>query len=573
MRKTLIGAAVLAAVAVGYYYFNDSRDTIEEPELAYVPADTLIFSGQFKPLDIVNYFNAVGVDADYLATDELQQGLALLSQQIPAVGQFALALFTGFVEALQSPAFFEQTTGLASQSRSLFYMVGAAPVLRLQLADEQQFSGFIDKLAQQSGFHYQLDTLKNHSFRRFRLDEFDSEVELLVSIDRGWATLTLHHRDLPTDHRLQSLAQQMPALNFANSSVLTDYLRRYQLHSDAVGFVSSEQLALALTTRDGNQLAKDIQLTLADHLAAALESWQTSSCQTDLLKLAQLWPGLVMDNQIINPQPDQFKLSGSLRIPTQSRSALEALQTMQGFIPSALQGKLPQTMFYMATGLDVGQLTPAVSQLWAAATDYPLRCEPLSAIQQQMKTQNPLLMLAVAGIAGNGLQGLSVTVNGFSIDRLSGMPEQADALLTLTADNPQRLLSSATALNPMFAGIRLPAVGEEVPLANLLPAAALFDFDLRLRTSEHHLMIYAGDLAKQQASQLATEPLTKNGLLAFGVNYQQFFSRLTELSLHSGQEMPADLQRLMKNTMQMGMSLSIDQHGIVLKTELQTGQP
>ncbi|MFN3709136.1 MAG: hypothetical protein ACK4S8_01070 [Alishewanella aestuarii] len=572
MRKTLIAAAVVAAGAAGYYFLSKQDSQAFHAELAYVPADTVLFSGQFKALDMVSYLATVGITPDYLKGEDLQQGLAVLQQQAPAAGQFALALFEGFINALGSPEQFERETGIANASRSLFYLVGAAPVIRLELANEQAFLSFLDNLGQRSGLSYQDASLNGHSFRRYRTDDAPEGFELLVSTERGWATIALHHHALSDSHRLQSLALEQPAKNLANSGKLENYVKQYQLKTDGLGFFSTEQLALALTTTDGNQLARDLQLTFNGEVPEALQSWQTPACRTDMQMLAQTWPGMVMDSELVTQANGQFHIRSKMLLPTSSKVALEGLQGLQGFIPAALNGKVHSSMFYLALGTEISQLTPSVSKIWAGMTDLAVSCEPLVAVQEQMKAQNPLMMLAMAGMAANGLQGFSVTINGFSLDPATGQPNQADALVTVSADNPQTLAANAIAMAPMLAGIQLPAAGEEISVSEVFPPAAMLGLDLRLKASANHLMLYVGDKAKAQATQLASEKLTKNGIMAVGADYKQFFSALSDAAAMSGQPVPDELKRMMDSNMQLGFGFGIEQHGIVFNTELKTSR-
>lgn len=571
MRKTLIAAAVIAAGAIGYYAINKSS-TVTLSELDYVPADTVLFSGQFTALDLVSYLKSLGLSPAQLNHDEMQHAMATLSAESSPALKFGIALFQDYMNILSTPDDFVKNTGIAAKTRSLTYLVGAAPVSRFEVADAAAFQAFFERAATESGVAFQTKQLANHSYQVYSLNELLDGLELLVSVDRGWGTVALHNSKLPEAHRAQALAQQKPAQHLGNSSKLADISKKYQLKQDGLGFFSTEQLGLAFTTAEGNQLAKDLQLVFTAGLPEQLQIWHTPACRADVAMLTKTWPGLVMDLDIKQQNAAGMAMSGKMLFPTESKIALEGLQSLQGFIPASLNGNLHSSMFYLALGTEISQLTPAISKMWAGMTDLSLSCEPLLAVQQQLKDQNPMSMLAMAGMAASGLQGISVTINGFSLDMTTGQPKTADALITLSADNPQALLANVKAMVPPLATITLPSDGEESSVAEIFPSAVTMGLDARLKASGNHVLLYVGDKAKAQADTISKEKLSKNGLMSFGMDYKQFFTAMADMISMSGQPMPAEFESMMNTNLQFGMSFGIDQHGVVITTDMKMAE-
>lgn len=574
MRKTLIAAAVIAAGVAGYYAINktSSPTTVNLSELEYVPADTALFSGQFTALDLVSYLKSLGMSSEQLSNDDMQQAMAELAAESSSAVKFGVALFQDYINVLSKPDEFVKNTGIAAKTRSLTYLVGAAPVARFEVTDAAAFQAFFQRAAAQSGVSYQTQQLAGHSYQVYSLSELLDGLELLVSVDRGWGTVALHSNKLPEAHRAQALAQQKPTQNLANNSKLADISKKYQLKQDGLGFLSTEQLGLAFTTTDGNQLAKDLQLTFSGGLPEPLQVWHTPACRADVAMLTKTWPGLVMDAEIKQQTASGMAMSSKMLFPTESKIALDGLQGLQGFIPRSLNGSLHPSMFYLALGTEISQLTPAISKIWAGMTDLSLNCEPLVAVQEQLKGQNPMMMLAMAGMAANGLQGMSVTINGFSMDMATGQPTAADALITLSADNPQALLANAKAMVPPLAGINLPANGEEISVAEIFPPIAMMGLDARLKASGNHLLLYVGDKAKAQADVIGKEKLSKNGIMSFGMDYKQFFTAMSEMISMSGQPMPPELESMMNTDMQLGLSFGVDKHGVVIATDMKLAE-
>ena len=223
MRKTLIAAAVIAAGAIGYYAINkSSTSTVSLSELDYVPADTALFSGQFTALDLVSYLKSLGMSPAQFNNDEMQQAMATLSAESSPAVKFGIALFQNYMNILSSPDDFVKNTGIAAKTRSLTYLVGAAPVSRFEVTDAAAFQAFFERAATESGVTFQTQQLAGHSYQVYSLSELLDGLELLVSVDRGWGTVALHSSKLPETHRAQTLAQQKPVQNLGNSSKLAD---------------------------------------------------------------------------------------------------------------------------------------------------------------------------------------------------------------------------------------------------------------------------------------------------------------------------------------------------------------
>lgn len=573
MRKTLIAAAIIAAGVAGYYAYNKSSSTTAQlGELDYVPADTALFSGQFTAFDLVSYLKSIGMSPEQLQTPEMRDAMTAFAADASPTGKFGIALFQRYITMLSAPDEFVKNTGIAAKTRSMSYLVGAAPVVRFEVTDAAAFKSFFESAATESGLSVETKTVAGHSYQAYALSDLLDGLELLVSVDRGWGTVVLHSTALPETHRAEALAQQKPAQSLSNSGKLAELTKKYQLRQDGIGFLSSEQIALAFTSTDGNQLAKDLQLAFTDGLPEALQVWHTPECKSDVAMLTKTWPGLVMDAEIKQQGTTGFSMSSKMLFPTESQIAREGLNALQGFIPKSLNGNLHSSMFYFAMGTDIAQLTPAISKLWSGMTDLSVSCEPLVAVQAQMKEQNPMMMLAMAGMAANGLQGMSVTINGFAIDMATGQPSAADALVTLSADNPQTLFANAKAMVPPLASINLPADGEDVSVADLFPPVAMLGLDVRLKASGNHLLLYVGDKAKAQAEVIGKETLSKNGIIAFGMDYKQFFTAMSDAIALSGQPMPPEFEAMMDTDMQVGFSFSVDANGIVLATDMKVAE-
>lgn len=569
MRKTLLAVAVVAAGALAYYQFGMNRSAAPTmAELAFVPADTAVFSGQFTPVDLASYLSSLGMGPQYYDANMQQMFADLALETTEPQSKFLLAMAQTYMKALSEPATLTQQTGIKAELRSLMYLVGLSPVLRLEVADEAAFWQLFDAAEQSSGFVHSAQQLKQQKYRQYRLVNEDKTVDLLISVQQGWATIALTSDKFAAEHLAQVLQVEQPAQNLANSKVLSEMVQKYQLENSAFGFVSFAQLSQFLVSKDGNGLARDVEALLGAEAGVAFADWREPACQTDLAAITKSWPGLYLDSKFDVSNPALIKVSGRFLLPTENKQTVQLLSELRGFLPAHSQQLKQDSLFSAAIGLDVAQLAPTLGKLWTGITEPAYSCKPLAAMQQQMKQDNPLAALAMAGMA-SALQGVSVTINEVELDLATSNLKNADALVTVSATNARVFVEGLKALYPPLAAVALPAVGETLDLATVVPEVAVLGVKPQLELNDSHLLIYVGEKAKVQAATVAKENLTKNGLFSFGMDYAQFFKAMETAIKASGEAVPADFNGLSNSQMKMVLTADIDQHGLVVKSVMQ----
>ncbi len=576
MRNALIGAGIVAAGVVGYFAWTATDSRVEMPELAYVPADTALLSVQIKPIDIPTYLASVGMmpaeSVSQMRADLEQARDELAVDEAMPVG-FAFSLFDQFLNALEQPEKFSELTGLSAQSRSLMYMVGIAPVMRLQVSDEAQFWAMFDAAEQDSGYSHQQDTLEGQSYRRYALvteSDEDVQVDLLVRVEGEWATLTLDSNNLTTEELPTRLAISEPTDNLRATNKVGELIDYYDLYSDGVGYLSSAVIASAFTDPQSNRLGRDLNKISKGELVADRSDWQTPACQQDLAGITERWPGLVFDARIEQDAAAGARVSSNLLIPTSDKEALANLQGLRGFIPSSLNGKLTDAMAYLALGSDIGQLAPNMSKLWVGVADAEYSCLPLVTMQQEMKQKNPLAALAVTTM-GHGLQGAAVILNELDLAAMQGGSATAgiDAVVSLAASDIESIYSVIQASLPPLVNTPLPAVGEATDITQTVVMLSGVPAQYHLRRGENQLLIHTQGQAASQATDIASEPLAKNGIFAMGLNYERLFSMLAQSMAASGQEIPEELKGMMTMDMNLAFTMDVNEHGLIMTTDMQ----
>lgn len=569
MRKTLIAAAVLAAGAIVYYTTQgQSKTTLAE--LDYVPADTVVFSGQFEPVNMTDYLSSIGVGPQYYASPEIEQAFAEITEdaESPVEAKFAIALLRNYLDALKAGKDFSKLTGFNDKMRSLTYMAGLSPVIRFEVADEKAFFGLFDRAEQDSGFSHEALSVDGAAYRRYRFSADEVSIDLLVTVQRGWATLSVTSEKLTTASVAELLALTKPASSLGNSDLLQDYADKYQLSTDAIGYISFAELGKALTNADANRLARDVAAVFGDALQPLWSNWQNSACQQDVGSITANWPGVFFDSKLDYSQSSHTAISSKMLLASNNKSVLDALSSVRGYLPPHMLSNTPGAMFHFGLGFDPVQLSAAVGKVWSNFTEPTYNCEPLAQLQAEMKQANPMAMLAMAGMA-NGVQGISVTVNKVELDTATMMPSQLDALLTVSVANARGFIEGLSALAPAVAQIELPATGEEANLADILPQAAAVPVAAKLKLAEDHLLIYTGDTGTSQANAVAANALTKNGLLSVGMDYSAFFRIMATTMESSGQPVPESFQTLQDMNMKLAMTMDITSQGILTQSNME----
>ncbi|MCC5826861.1 hypothetical protein [Alkalimonas sp.] len=562
MRTLIIAAALLAAALFAYIKLTSNGVERASEQLSYIPADTAMLTVQLEPFDLVRYLKQV-----QLYPQDTQQTLDVLTSMLSISGSnsghFLAALLEQYLHLMEQPEQLTELTGLRQEFRSLFYLVGLSPVSRFELTNEQAFWRFFDRIEQQSQLWHQAEELDGIAYRRYALFPFNGHsLDLLVTVQNGWGTVVLTSNGFDAAHHAEALAIRKPTDVMNWHRAITPLAKRYQLNEASFGMLSSAELLKAITSNNQNRLARDLHALLGDDLSTIMTDWHTTACQADTATIAANWPGIYFDNQL-NKQP----MSSRMLIASSDKTAMASLDKLRGFIAPHVQQPTNNSLLHLGLGLNIGQLLPAVGELWAATSNASFQCAPLVELQTTMKASNPLAALAMAGMAGS-VKGASFTVNDVRMDPATGMPAVVDAVFSLSADNAHSLLQSLLMFYPPLADIPFPQLGEELELNELFPMAAQFGMAPKLMLTQDHALIYQGEQASSQAKALAGTALSQNGLLHFGMNYARFFTAMADSMAATGAELPPEFEAMKDTPFQLDLSLDIEAQGIAIESRM-----
>lgn len=569
MRKTLVAVAIIAGAVYGYMKLTGDGVTLHT-ELDFVPADSVFLSAQLEPVDFVAYLNAFGLSPDYYSTASQQQLTELAANADDPQWRFVLNVAGQYMQALAQPAQLTALTGIASQVRSLSYMVGLAPVMRIELADEAAFWQLFDRAEQASGISHQPMQSAAGAYRSYRFSVGEYRAELLISVTNGWGNMALVLPTQTEQTRQLVLLAAKPERSINSDNQLTSIATDYNLNPNAIGFISFKQLATGLTTAAGNSMATDIQLLASPAFTEAMQPWQSAECQQDLTSITNSWPGIYMDSAITSEALQRTAVRSKMLVPTSNQETITTLGSIRGFVPGHILQGFNQSVFSFALGLDMAEFAPAVTTVWRGLTQPVYQCPQLAQLQQQLQQANPMALLA-AGALVHSVQGASITVNDVTLDASTMQVSALDAMLSVTVKNARSYLEGLKAMVPGMAEMTLPADGEALPLNSLFPMLDAFGVTPMLQVSDSHVVVYSGDKGQAQAVAVIKQPIEKNGLLSFGMDYARFFGIMSETMQASGQPIPAEFSSLTEMDMQLQLTMDIDKQGVVMHSQMLLG--
>jgi hypothetical protein len=195
-------------------------------------------------------------------------------------------------------------------------------------------------------------------------------------------------------------------------------------------------------------------------------------------------------------------------------------------------------------------------------------CEPLLALQAEMQQNNPTGAFAMAGVA-NGFYGVAAAINEFEFDMSGEGATSLDAVVSVSAENIQALYASLQTFVPFLAQQPLPAEGEVLNMADVVPMLSQFGIEVFAKASDEHLVLYAGEAGTVQAESVLSEGLTQNGMNALKIDYGKFFEQMLPIMQMSGQPIPPELEGMLDTKMVVSMSTDVDDTGIVFTTTMQ----
>ncbi|WP_299792820.1 hypothetical protein [uncultured Shewanella sp.] len=564
MKRLLIAAAVVAAGAGGYWLSQEMPGSASgQPDsvLASIPADTPLFSGQLKPFPIKSYVNSLSQSYKH-SPEEL---FAELEQSDDTRAAFLLSLGRAYMDSLKSGEQFITTFGLSEEVRSYFYTLGILPVMKLEVEKPEAIWALLDKAEQESGYTHESRMLKGLEYRVYTLSDIGDpdKLELLIAQKDGLLTATLNSAFIDQPTLETALALRPVPSSLADSGILEQIISTHGFSDEAVGYINHQEIVKALTTKEGNQLARQITAFSEHEGEAPLAGLRTPECHQEFSAITANWPRTVFGLNSVSIRDEQSSFDISTIIESKNQPLLNALKKMRGFIPGYVKNS-GDSVFSMGVGIELNQLVPSLTAVWDELLQPQYQCQVLQEFQQELSGQSPAMLGMFTGMA-NGVRGVSAALIDYTFADLQGEPqlESVDAIVSLSADNPAMLFNMVKPFAPELADIQLRQDGSVIDLSHLLPLPAEYGIKPKIAVKGNHLVLFNGDKAESIAEQLANEPLSDNGLYNISLDYKKLFTPIVTFAEMTGEPLPEELSMMKDYDMQVKMGVDINAQGII----------
>jgi hypothetical protein len=470
--------------------------------------------------------------------------------------------------------------GIKEKPLMATYTVGLAPVLmRISLEDVAIFEKKIAELETKAGISSTPETLGKASYRRYAVTEQQPSVDLIIGVDneRKHAVFML---DIGVDSEQTlaiALGQQKPEQALSATKKVEDLIQKYKLHPSWLGYLDHQQLITGLTTKNGNSLARMMQiLTPQMGDTGFLEELQTEGCRNDLEGIGKNWPQTVFGYTTLEMAANPSRIDSLVVVENKDKALLDGLQSLRGFIPKYAKESTQTPIAAFGLGLNMEKIAPFITERWTAIiTQKQYSCSFLKEIQEGAKSQQPVTYAMMTGMAP-GVQGLGFSLMSLELEGTGAgappMPKSLDALISLAVKNPTTFVQTVSVFFPPLAQLQIPADGTPVQLPIPMP----LPFSVMAAINGSHLTIYTGEQSQALAQGLASESLEgSQGLLSTNLDYGKYYgliaNTLTNLDLPDETEQgdPKALLEAMQNVkMRMQMNIDVTGRGIEFQADM-----
>lgn len=567
MKKLAIAAAVIAVGAGAYVLTSKEDNAVSANEmLQYIPADTLLFSGQLTPFPLEDYLYSMPMGLNSKASlEQLEQAGPFSTEQ----ERFFVSLYKSYLTSFENPDLFLKTFGFPSQIESYTYTLGALPVFKIQVENEAAIWALLDKASEESGLVHKAESIKGLEYRAYPLIAEDETIDMVFAQQDGWLTITLN-----TSFNQASLLETALGLTkvdnpISDTNVIENITSTHGFLQDSISFVNHVELVKGLTSSDGNMLAKQLtKLVEMDGTQSdPFAEFKTPECKAEFGAIAANWPKTVMGLTSFSVDRKQTNFDAKVVIESNNQVILGALTKMRGFIPGFAQN-LNDNVASVGIGLNVMQLAPALTEIWQDLQTPSYQCEALAQMQYGLSEQNPAMLGMMTGMA-NGVQGVSASIIDFTLTDENGEPgfKQLDSLIALSANDPDMLLNMVKPFVPQLANVELTKNGDAVDVTPYLMLPPELGVTAKMAVKDQHIVIYSGEKGEALANQLNDEQVVANGLTAMSLDCQKLLTPVLKLIEDSGEPIPEEISALKDYDMRMQFTFDVTDKGLAISTK------
>ena len=514
--------------------------------LTYVPSDTLLFFGGLESAQFEDMLKIAMPEEEAWVSEidwENMMNQETAEKPAPAATKIFPGLFAEYMKALKNPDTLTKTLGLSREFDGAIYTVGAIPVFRASLSSEADFLSMLDRAELQSKVTHKKEQVGDLSLRLYSFGKdasSESDLDLVITTQNNYAIVTVA---IPEKNRQSLLEHALgiakPDTSLADTSSLNEIKDKYNFHPAYIGYIDHVEIVKGLTNPQSNRFGDMLEGFIQTHLSKKADTQastehpmaniQTAACQKELVDIAQSWPRSVMGYTKIalDQQPKELKALGVIEV--NDGELLTDLRSLRGYVPPHFHNTDSKAAFGLGLGFNMDALLPFLTKTFQNILQTPYECAPLKDMKQQLAASNGTAALGMVSGMLAGLQGVSATVFDIdgSIDLENKQPNinSVDAMITISAANPQSFLMMVKNFAPPLAGVQIPSDGSAIDLPVPLPLP--MGESPKIAIKGKHIVAYLGKKGEDHANKLSTAELKQNAILAFDMNYGKYLQLLS----------------------------------------------
>ncbi|NVK23060.1 MAG: hypothetical protein HWD86_11135 [Kangiellaceae bacterium] len=556
MKKFIIIAAVLIAIAAGIYFFKGGKDgglsldiNIGDNEvLAYVPADTIFFTGSLEPISFEKAMamsQKMGMDPSafmMMDSDSLE-----INADAPDALRFLLGFYGKYMQGFADNNL-TKSMGVNNDLNAAAYMVGAIPVMRVELDGTETFANLVASIESEHNVTPVVKSMDSVEYREYSFNAKDKEVpyQLVVSIKDNQAVITINTPIADDKDLKAALGVEKPAKSIADTDVLSKMVSAngYQPHS--LFFFDNLATVKGITNPAANSFGAMVQELLVAHGSAdSLAEYQTPACQTEFAAMAANWPTINAGYTDFSEGKANFKMV----IEGTNTELLNTLAKLRGHLSDNLNND--QFMMSFGMGFNMDELVPVITDVWKRLTKEPYECPALANMQAGLKQQNPMMLGMMTGML-SGIKGIGFGIVDMDMSNLANaennpnpmaFTENMEMVLTVSAEEPTNLLQTLGMYAPEMAQLQLTDGGEAQSLNS--PMGGESEIALR----GHDLVLMMGSKANSALSNMSSNKnLDSNGLISFNMDFGKYMGMIEQMmsGINTSAEMSDEQKKIIE---------------------------
>ncbi|HET6604712.1 MAG TPA: hypothetical protein VFG21_10985 [Xanthomonadaceae bacterium] len=528
MRRALpvIGVVVLVGVAALFTWRSIDRPAgggDADGPMAFAPADTPYVIGMLEPFPqaVIDDWMQRADSLGPLYARQLDDADRALARQGGDQAPGARVLAAVRAEfAGKTPQQALAVLGMDGRGRMALYGVGLVPVLRMELADPDAFTGFVTRMEEQAGQPLPRASVEGRDYWRFAIEE--ARVDALLAVLDGHLVATVAPAGADAAVLRTLLGLKRPAVSADADLARVNGELGFTDHFS--GYLDTGRLLAALTREPTPVEAAFLTALQIDR--PSLEP----ACRDEYAALAVSWPRVAF---------------GYTEVATDRLVADTVIQTSKAIAQDLMKLRAPMpgmalvdadTPMNLGLSLKLSELPALVDRHAAAIEATPFQCPELAWINAgatgaRTQVNNPALFAAAPVFHGFHLV----------LDHLAfsdtGEPSEAAGTLVIGSDNPQSLLAMARSFVPTLANVQIAPDGK----VHALPLEGLPNAELagpaHVAMGEHLIGIAFGQGQQARLPDALTIDAQQQPLLVFGYGgavYEQLATLSSRMAADTG---------------------------------------